>query len=68
MNQFEPLEKCSGNVKEEYRDEGETSNAVEHSDEGETSNATEKWLNKFLEFSKFAEEANKREGCNLTDD
>ena len=73
MNQFEPLEKCSGNVKEDYRDEGETSNAAEHSECAREKlqmrlNIVNVIWKRFFEFSKFTGEVNKRERCNLTDD
>lgn len=52
---LESLEKCPGNVKE---DEGETSNVSEY----KRCN-----LEAILAFSKYTEEANKRERCNLDD-
>ena len=51
--QFEPLEKCSGNVKEGFRDEGKTSNVAEC---GECN----------LE-AVFTEERNERDRCHLND-
>ena len=56
--QFEPLQKCSGNAKEDCGDEGETSNVTV------IGNAI---CNRFFEFSKFTEEANKKGKCNLHD-